>query len=103
MVVKTFPYFKWLAIISVALLVFMAGTNGAARADAPNQDPAIVAQNETQTPKSDTNAPSSQGKESDTQTDENKESTDAKEAPVKAFQPSERIEAEQAVDFPYDI
>jgi len=103
MVVKTFPYFKWLAIISVALLAFMAGTNGAARAAAPNQDPVIVAQNETQTPKSDTNAPSSQGQESDTQTDKDKESTDATKKPLKDFQPSEQIEAEQAVDFPYDI
>ena len=103
MVVKTFPYYKWLAMISLVLLGFMAGMKGVARADAPNQEALIVSQNEAPATSGDTNAPSSQGKESETQPDEKKESAETEKKPLKDFRPSEQIEADQAVDFPYDI
>ena len=101
--VKPFPYIKRLAIIGVALLGFIAGTHGIVRPDASNQDTVIVAQNETPTTTPDTKAPSSQGKEPETKTGEKKESSDVTKKPLENFQPSEKIEAEQAVDFPYDI
>ncbi len=103
MAVKTFAYFKRLALVGLALPVFIAGTNWVAWAIYPNQDTVIVAQNETQTATGDAKPPSTQNKEPETQTDEKKESTGETKKPLKDFQPSEQIEAEQAVDFPYDI
>ena len=69
----------------------------------PKQHRVVVAQSETQkTPKEET-APSSESSASESKTQEKEESAGAQEKPPKAFRPSERIEAEQAVDFPYDI
>ena len=109
----TFTALKRLAIIVLALLGFMVSENRATQAEILNpaapvwkwsDDYAvIVAQNETQTAPSDKGAPISQSKETESKTDKKKESSDAKKKPLKDFKPSERIEAEQAVDFPYDI
>ena len=91
-----------LTIISVALLGVVAGINWAARA-ADSLDTLIVAQNETQTATDEKNAPSTESTEPEIKTDKSQESTAAKKRPLKDFKPSEQIEAEQAVDFPYDI
>ena len=108
-----FSVLKRLAIFVLALLFAMVSANRAAQAETLN--PAapvwkwsdaytmIVAQNETQTAPSDKGAPRSESKEAGSKTDNKKESSDAKKKPLKDFKPSERIEAEQAVDFPYDI
>jgi hypothetical protein len=103
MVVKTLAGFKKLAIIGVALLGFLVVVKWEARADTSNPYIVTVAQNETQTATNEKNASSPTSKEPESKADEKKESTGVKEKPVKDFQPSERIEAEQAVDFPYDI
>jgi hypothetical protein len=111
--VTIFAKFKRLTILVLALLGFVGITNRAAGAGTTN--PAkpvwkqsdsytiIVAQNETQTATNDKGAPTSASKESESKTDEKKDSSGVKKKPLKDFQPSERIEAEQAVDFPYDI
>ena len=108
-----FTNFKKLTILAVALLGFLVIANWDSRAGTTKPvDPIwkqsdaytiIVAQNETQTATSDTHTPSSESKASEPKTDEKKESAGAKKKPLKDFKPSERIEAEQAVDFPYDI
>jgi hypothetical protein len=103
MVVKTLAGFKKLTVFSVALLGFLVVLNWDARADSSNPYRVTVAQNETQTATNEKNPSSPVSKEPESRTDEKKESTDVKEKPLKDFQPSERIEAEQAVDFPYDI
>ena len=68
-----------------------------------NPSRVTVAQNETQTATDEKQTSSPGSAESEHKTDEEKESTGVKEKPLQDFQPSERIEAEQAVDFPYDI
>ena len=111
--VTIFAAFKKLTILVLALLGVVVIANRAVWAGTANpakpvwkQSDSIaisVAQNETQTATNDKPAPSSESKESESKTEEKKESSDAKKKPLKDFQPSERIEAEQAVDFPYDI
>jgi len=103
MVVKTFAGFKKLAIIGVALLGFVIVVKWEARADTSNPYRVTVAQNETQTATNEKKAPAPISTEPESKTDEKKESSGVKEKPLKDFQPSEKIEAEQAVDFPYDI
>jgi len=103
MVVKTLAGFKKLAIIGIVLLGFLVIAKWNARADTTNSYKATVAQNETQPATDEKNAPSSTSKEPESKTDEKKESTGVAAKPLKDFQPSEKIEAEQAVDFPYDI
>lgn len=41
--------------------------------------------------------------EEETKTEKSKQDSGAKPKPLKSFVPSEKIEADQAVDFPYDI
>jgi hypothetical protein len=103
MVVKTFAGFKRLVIVVFTLLGFLITANWDVPADASNPYRATVAQNETQTATNEKNASSPASKEPESKGDEKEESTSAKEKPLKDFKPSERIEAEQAVDFPYDI
>ena len=103
MVEKTLAGFKRLAIVVVAMLGFLVTANGDVQADASNPHRITIAQNETQTATNEKNASSPTNKEPESKADEKKESTSAKEKPLKDFKPSERIEAEQAVDFPYDI
>jgi hypothetical protein len=105
MIVKTLAGFKKLAIISVALLGFLVIVKWDVQADTSNPYPytVTVAQNETQTATNEEKAPAPIGTEPESKTDEEKESTSVKKKPLKDFQPSEKIEAEQAVDFPYDI
>jgi len=103
MVVKRLAGFKSLAIIAFAMLGFLVIVKCHGQADASNLYRVTVAQNETQTATNEKNASSPASKEPESKADEKKESTSAKEKPLKDFKPSERIEAEQAVDFPYDI
>jgi hypothetical protein len=103
MVVKTLAGFKKLAIIGIALLGFVVVVKWDTRADTSNPYTVTVAQNETQKATREKKTPSPNSTEPESKTDEEKESTGAKKKPLKDFQPSERIEAEQAVDFPYDI
>jgi hypothetical protein len=108
-----FAVFKKPAIFGVALLGFLVIANQAARAETPhpaqpiwkqpNSNTLFVAQNETPRAGNDKGAPSSESSESESKTDEEKKSNRAEEKPLKDFKPSEKIEAEQAVDFPYDI
>jgi cytoskeletal protein RodZ len=103
MAVKTLAGVKRLAIIGVALLGFLVIVNWAARAGTSNPYTVIVAQNETQTSPKEKTVGSPESQESESKTDEKQESTGDKKKPLKDFHPSEKIEAEQAVDFPYDI
>ena len=110
---KIFTELKKLAIITVAIsgFGFIANWNvpvGPSYQTLPDQKESkqhrlVVAQNETQTAPKEETAPSSENSTSESKTQEKKESAGAKEKPLKEFRPSERIEAEQAVDFPYDI
>ena len=92
-----------LTIFAGVLLGFLIIGNWIAPAEALNPHTVIVAQNESQSAGKETKAPSEAGKQPESKTDEKKKSTGAKKKPLKDFRPSERIEAEQAVDFPYDI
>jgi hypothetical protein len=103
MAFKTVTNFKKPAIIGVALLGLLAGENWAAGGQPSHLYTVIVAQNETQTATNDKDESSPEVKEREINTDEKKESAGAEEKPLKDFQPSEKIEADQAVDFPYDI
>jgi hypothetical protein len=105
MAFKTLTNFKMLTVIGVALLGFFAGINSAVRADpsSGHDDALIVAQNEAQTATDEKNAPSTESKEPESKAGEAQESTAAPKKSLKDFKPSEQIEAEQAVDFPYDI
>jgi len=94
---------KRLTVLGIALLSFLIVLKWDARADTSNPYRVTVAQNEAQTTTNEKNTPPPKSKESESNTDEKKESAGVKEKPLKDFQPSERIEAEQAVDFPYDI
>ena len=109
----TFTALKRLAIIVLALLGFMVSENRATQAEILNpaapvwkwsdEFTMIVAQKEVQTGTNDKSAPRSESKETGSKSDNKKEPNKAKKKPLKDFKPSERIEAEQAVDFPYDI
>jgi hypothetical protein len=105
MVVKTLAGLKRLTIIGVALLSFPIIIKWDAQADRSYPYPyaQIVAQNETTPATSEKIGTSPISREPESETDEKKESAGIKEKPLKDFQPSEKIEAEQAVDFPYDI
>lgn len=111
--VNIFKAFKRIAIFVLALQGFLVGANWTVWAETANpEDPVwnrpdsstiIVAQTEAQTTADDKRAPTSANKESESETDETKKPREVKKKPLKDFKPSERIEAEQAVDFPYDI
>jgi hypothetical protein len=111
--VKIYKAFKRVAIFVLALLGFLVSVNWTVRAETVKPADTvwkrsdsyiiIIAQTETQTTANDKRAPASKNKESESKTDETKEPREVKKNPLKDFKPSERIEAEQAVDFPYDI
>jgi hypothetical protein len=103
MALKTLTNFKRLAIIGVAVLSFLVAVKWDIRAEPSNPYTVTVAQNETQTATNGKKTPPPKSTETESKTDEEQESTAAKKKPLKDFQPSEKIEAEQAVDFPYDI
>ena len=95
--------FKKQAIIAVALLGFVAVTIGDARSLTAHLGTLCIAQAQTQSANSDEKQSPPEDTESKSKPDEAKEPSGIKDRPLKDFQPSEKIEAEQAVDFPYDI
>ncbi|MGW8303928.1 MAG: hypothetical protein ACWGNO_17750 [Desulfobacterales bacterium] len=103
MVVKKLAGFKRLTIIAVALLSFLIIIKWEAQADTSKPYSLNLAQNEPKPAAGEQNGPTPISKEPESQADEKKESAGVEEKPLKDFQPSEKIEAEQAVDFPYDI
>ena len=113
MKLKMFKGFQKLAIITVAISGFGVTANWTVTAGPldqllPGHKPykqhsVVVAQSETRTTAEEKTAPPSESAGSESKTQEKKELPGAKEKPLKEFRPSERIEAEQAVDFPYDI
>ena len=113
MILKIFTGFKKPAIITFAILGFWVFANWALPAGPSyqplpdqkqsKQHPVVIAQSETRTTTKEKTAPSSESSAPESKTQEKKESAEAREKPLKEFRPSERIEAEQAVDFPYDI
>ena len=103
MVAKTMAVLKKLTALGVILLGFLVVLEWEARADSSNPYRVTASQNKTRTTNGEKSTPSPEVEESESSTEEKKESTSAKKKPLKDFQPSERIEAEQAVDFPYDI
>ena len=113
MALKVYTGIKKLATPTVIILGFLTIVNWAAQAGPSyqplsdpkksNQHPVMVAQSETQTITKEKTAPSSESSASESKTQEKEESDESQKKPLKEFRPSERIEAEQAVDFPYDI
>ncbi len=113
MTFKISTRFKAFIIISVALLGLVLVDNGPACADASNDrvlnegnqrsDAMTVGQSQTKASTPETNSRTSESSESEPQTQEEQNSAAAKKKPLKDFQPTEKIEADQAVDFPYDI
>ena len=105
--------FKEFIIISVALLGLVLVDNWPACADASNdrvpneesqrQNAMVVGQSQTGASNPETNSRTSESSESESPTQEEQDSAAAKKKPLKDFQPTEKIEADQAVDFPYDI
>ena len=110
---KKFTGCKRLTTHGIVLLCFWMIANRALPADPsypprpdqkqPEQLSVMIAQSETRTTPQEKSASPSESGASESKTQEKKESDEAREKPLKEFRPSERIEAEQAVDFPYDI
>lgn len=100
---KTLAGFKKQAIIALAILGFVMVAKWEARSMTSHLAALTVAQVETQKNSTAEKAPSPESTEPESKTGEEQRSTGAKERRLKDFQPSEKIEAEQAVDFPYDI
>ena len=100
-------------IIAIAALSFLVAAHQTICAETLNSTASegkwshshtkMIAQNETDTSAGDKETPASENSESKSKTDNKKKSSTAKKQTLKDFKPSERIEAEQAVDFPYDI
>lgn len=108
MALKIYTAYKKLAIIAIALLGFWVIENWAARAGISNQQisdqkSVMVAQSETRTTNLKKTALSPEGNASESKIQEEGKTTRAKEQPIRDFRPSEKIEAGQGVDFPYDI
>ena len=113
MTFKIYTWLKKLSIIIVVISGFGIIPNWSASAgpsyqmlsdqEQVQQHRVVVAQNETRTTTQEKTAPSSESSASEPKTQEKKESAEDQEKLLKDFRPSERIEAEQAVDFPYDI
>ena len=113
MALKIFTGFKKLATTTIIILGSLAIVNWVVQAGPSYQSlsdqkkskhhPVMVAQSETRPITKGKTAPSSGSSASESKTQEKEESEEAQEKPLKEFRPSERIEAEQAVDFPYDI
>ena len=111
-IVKTSATVNQRLISAMALLVILLifntarseSTNPAQHAENQRNTETIrVAQNETQDAANDESSTSSEKEADKSSSDEKKAPSGIKERPLKDFKPSEKIEAEQAVDFPYDI
>jgi hypothetical protein len=113
MISKMPTAFKTFIILTAALTGLVpagnrpacAGASNAAVPHAEKQHPQtmIVGQSPTRPSAPQTNTPASESSQAESQTRQTQNSEAAKEKPLKDFQPSEKIDADQAVDFPYDI
>ena len=103
MTMKTLAAFKRMAVITVVALGVLVFVNWAARVGRSHSYTLLAAQGDKQTVGDEQASPSPPGNEKKPETEEKKESAGDKKKPLEDFQPSEKIEAEQAVDFPYDI
>lgn len=113
MIFKTSAGFKAFAIISIALIsVVLAGNRpvcaGAADYPLPHvqsrrPDAIIVGQSQTPATPPQTNSRTSESSESESGTPEEQNSQAAEREALRDFRPTEKIKADQAVDFPYDI
>jgi hypothetical protein len=105
--------FRKFIIISVALSGLVLIDNwpacaGASNDQVPNEgnqrsNAMIVGQSQTPASTPKTNSRTSESSESESQPQKGQNSAATEKKPLKDFQPSEKIEADQAVDFPYDI
>jgi hypothetical protein len=113
MISKLSAGLKKFAVISFVLMGFMLSGHRSVCAGAPNnqmpnkgkQVPKALIAEQSQTPTSTppTNSRTSDSRESESRTQETEAPAATEKKPLKDFQPSEKIEADQAVDFPYDI
>ena len=104
---------KMIVIVTFVLAGFGVTANWVVTAHAADQirfdqnqkAPAAMtfAQSATQTPTPQETETSSESQEPESNIEQKKETAEPKEKPLRNFRPSEQIEAEQAVDFPYDI
>ena len=92
--------FKRLTIVTCTVVGFVVMAYQFIQADAAE---VMVAQSAKQTPESQGDTSSSESQPSDSKAEENTEAAAPPQKKLKDFRPSEEIEAEQAVDFPYDI
>jgi hypothetical protein len=113
MIFKISTGFKKFTVITAILMGFVLMDGRPVRAGAPNdpvpdkakQHPNAVIVGQSQTPAStpQTNSRTSDSRESESRTQKTEAPAAAEKKPLKDFQPTEKIEADQAVDFPYDI
>jgi hypothetical protein len=114
MIFKVPTGFKKFAVITAVLMGFVlldkwpvcgAGASNSAMPDKGKQasHAMIVGQSQTPTSTPATNSQTSESRESESRTQEAADSKAPAKKPLKDFQPTEKIEADQAVDFPYDI
>lgn len=113
MIFKLSKGFKKVTIITFVLMGFILSNNRPVCAVAPNdqavssrkQAPNGVIAGQSQTPASSpqTNSQASESRESESQSQQEQNSGTAAKKPLQEFKPTEQIEVDQAVDFPYDI
>jgi len=105
--------FKKFTIITAILMGFVLVDKWPVSAGAPNYrvphkgnqlpNAMIVGQNQTRPSTPQANSRTPESRETESRTQETEGSAAAEKKPLKEFQPTEKIEADQAVDFPYDI
>jgi len=113
MISKLSAGFKKFAVITFVLTGFMLSGHrpvcaGATNDPVPNkgkQVPTALIAEQSQTPTSTppTNSRPSDSRESESRAQETEAPAATEKKPLKEFKPTEKIEADQAVDFPYDI
>jgi hypothetical protein len=113
MIFKISTGFKKFTVITAILMGFVLMGSRPVCAGAPNdqvpnngkQNPNAMIVGQSQTPAStpQTNSQASESRDSEPRSQEAQNSEATEKKPLKNFQPTEKIEADQAVDFPYDI
>ena len=102
MIFRISTRFGKLTMIMVAFLGLLLAGERIACADASNAGvPNGASQSEASS--AETNSGTSESIESEPQRQEEQHPAATEKKPLKDFQPTEKIEADQAVDFPYDI
>ena len=113
MIFKIATGFKNFTVITAILMGFVlingrpvcAGAPSDAVPDKGKQHPNAMLVGQSQTPAStpQKNSQASESRDSESRSQEAQNSGAAEKKPLKEFKPTEKIEADQAVDFPYDI